>query len=308
MAHRSARGALRERRDVILERLGILEVKDDADEERGALLNELDGVRRSLELITPPRTVLKRLRIVRGCDVSWESMVGDARVRHCGACDREVYDLTAMDPDEVEDFVEARRENLPCVRMHARPDGRYQDGPCAPAQRRHFTRAIAAAAALGLAGVLGTLGGEGDATGTCASSTSASDHASSNHVDGGAFTNATPNPSLPDSARRWGRGALSADTLGEPTVCVREAPPELEDLEPTFWSNEAVVRAAAGAAPGYVTLTVTVDTRGRLSADVLYASEGLEEIAARVARAAPHVRAPFRPTEPITTHWYHAFR
>ena len=99
MAHRSARDALRERREEILGQLAALETVEDADQARTLLLRELDEVRSSLELITPPRPRRMRLRLVRGCDMRWENMVGDARVRHCGACDREVYDLTAMSAD-----------------------------------------------------------------------------------------------------------------------------------------------------------------------------------------------------------------
>lgn len=160
MAHRSARDALRERREEILGQLAALETVEDADQARTLLLRELDEVRSSLELITPPRPLRMRLRLVRGCDMRWENMVGDARVRHCGACDREVYDLTAMSADEVEAFVEARQHDLPCVQLHARPDGRYQDGPCAPAERRHLTRAALAAAGLGLSGLLSVLASE----------------------------------------------------------------------------------------------------------------------------------------------------
>lgn len=143
--------------------LAALETVEDADEARTLLLRELDEVRTSLELINPPRPLRMRLRLVRGCDMRWENMVGDARVRHCGACDREVYDLTAMSADEVEAFVEARQHDLPCVQLHARPDGRYQDGPCAPAQRRNLKRAALAAAGLGLSGLLSVLATESSA-------------------------------------------------------------------------------------------------------------------------------------------------
>lgn len=304
MAHRSARGALRERREVIIERLGALEVLDDADDERGALLRELEGVRRSLELITPPRIVLKRLRIVRGCDVPWESMVGSARVRHCGACDREVYDLTAMDPDEVEDFVRARRENLPCVRMYARPDGRYQDGPCAPAKRRLLRRALVLASALGLTGLLGALSGEANAEATNTPS------GASSTFDAQGFATGRSAPSVRGSTSRSGRGIVSDDSgmTGEPSVSDTPYAHDLEALEAAFWADAEVARTIAGAGPGYMTLTVTVDTGGQMSAEVLFASDGLEEIAQGAARAARHVRARFRPREPVTTHWYRGFR
>lgn len=135
-----------------MDRLAAIELREDAEveDERRGLLGELDEVRRSLEQLAPRGLpVLSSLRLVRGCDVAWETMVGSARVRHCGICDREVYDLTAMDADEIESFVAARREALPCMRLYRRFDGRVQAGPCA--RPRKLGRAIAVATALGLA-------------------------------------------------------------------------------------------------------------------------------------------------------------
>lgn len=153
MPHRSQKQTLRDERDRILERLSALEVQagPEIDVERAELLGRLDGVRRSLEQITPPRSlpILASLRLVRGCDVPWDAMVGDARVRHCGVCDREVYDLTAMDPDEIEAFLAARKEALPCMRLHRRRDGRVQAGVCG--KPWPLGRAIVVAGALGLA-------------------------------------------------------------------------------------------------------------------------------------------------------------
>lgn len=158
MAHRDLREPLRERREQLLDRLAAIELREDegVEEERRGLLIELDEVRRSLEQLAPRGLpVLSSLRLVRGCDVAWETMVGSARVRHCGICDREVYDLTAMDADEVEAFLAARRDALPCLRLHRRFDGRVQAGPCA--RPRKLGRAIAVATALGLAALAGFL-------------------------------------------------------------------------------------------------------------------------------------------------------
>lgn len=158
MAHRDVREALREEREGILARLAALEVVDGEEGEREGLLRRLEEVRRSLEQASPARRspLLRSLRIVRSCPASWSSMTGDHRVRHCSQCDREVYDLTAMMPEEVEAFLRGRRDT-PCVQMHARPDGYYQDGPCLPGQRRTLRRALALAAGLGLGGLVALL-------------------------------------------------------------------------------------------------------------------------------------------------------
>lgn len=156
MPHRNMRDTLREERERILNGLAALEVQvgPDVEVHRGDLLLALDRVKSSLEQITPkrPLPVLASLTLVRGCSVSWDAMVGTARVRNCGVCEREVFDLTALDPEEIEAFLSERREKLPCLRLYVRPDGRYQEGPCAPARRRLF-HAAAAAALLGLVGL-----------------------------------------------------------------------------------------------------------------------------------------------------------
>jgi hypothetical protein len=50
-------------------------------------------------------------------------MDGDARRRHCDACDREVVDLSAMSEKEARAVVERAREVATCVRYRARSDG-----------------------------------------------------------------------------------------------------------------------------------------------------------------------------------------
>lgn len=157
MVHRDARAALVEEREAVLSRLAALEVVD-AEDERAALLRRLDAVRRSLEQASPVARspLLRSLRIVQACPASWASMEGDHRVRHCSQCDRNVYDLTALMPEEVEAFLGTQRESS-CVRMYARPDGHYQDGPCVPGERRMLRRAATLAASLGLGGLVALL-------------------------------------------------------------------------------------------------------------------------------------------------------
>lgn len=205
-----------------------------------------------------------------------------------------------MDPDEVEAFVLSRRANLPCIRMHVRPDGRYQDGPCEPARRRKLKRALFAATALGLTGILGTL--SADASEVVAP---ASDRAPASTFDERGFRD----PSLAGVDVHPSRGRLESYANGGP-MFTPSTPytDELDALEATFLASPALLRATRGAARGFLTLTVTVGTNGRLSADVFHASEGFEATARRVARAASRMRTDLRPSEPIHSHWYRAFR
>jgi hypothetical protein len=83
-------------------------------------------------------------------------MPGTDRVRHCGICDKEVWNLTAMDAEEAEAFLDERRTNLPCLVLHRRLDGYFQDGRCEPGEQR-MVRAAALATTLGLVAALGVL-------------------------------------------------------------------------------------------------------------------------------------------------------
>lgn len=117
--------------------------------ERQELVVELDRVGQELRALDEhPSAVLDAIRIHRPCPASWEHMLGTDRVRHCGTCDTEVYDLTAMDAEEVDAFLAERTEA--CVRLHARRDGRHQRSSCGAPPRPTLLRASAVAIALGL--------------------------------------------------------------------------------------------------------------------------------------------------------------
>lgn len=88
--------------------------------------------------------MLDRLTLKTPCTASWDAMVGDGSVRHCCQCNRNVYDLRAMDPDEAEAFLDdhlATTGSLPCARLYRRPDGRVMTSECPTVvDRRHRKR------------------------------------------------------------------------------------------------------------------------------------------------------------------------
>jgi hypothetical protein len=93
---------------------------------------------------------LESLRIASPCTASWEAMAGDDRVRHCGGCRKNVYDLSAMARGEAEALVREKEGRL-CVRLRRREDGTVITGDCPrglAAARRRLARVAAAAAAL----------------------------------------------------------------------------------------------------------------------------------------------------------------
>jgi hypothetical protein len=101
--------------------------------------------------------VLEGLSVASPCTVSWDTMKGDDRVRHCGSCRLNVYNLSEMSHREAEALVRNREGRL-CVRFFRRADGTVLTKDCPVgirAIRRRIARAWAAAAALFLGAFLG---------------------------------------------------------------------------------------------------------------------------------------------------------
>ena len=105
---------------------------------------------------------LEQIRIATPCSADWDDMAGDARVRFCGKCEKNVYNLSAMTRQEGEALVRQKEGRL-CVRLYQRQDGTVITSDCPVGVRRQRLRArvwarvsgAAASAAL----VLGLFGG-----------------------------------------------------------------------------------------------------------------------------------------------------
>jgi hypothetical protein len=91
--------------------------------------------------------MLEDVRVATPCGVSWDTMTGDDRVRFCGQCKKNVYNLSAMGRAEAEALV-AEREGPMCVRLSRRADGTVLSGDCPVGVRRRRVR-IAAFSAVG---------------------------------------------------------------------------------------------------------------------------------------------------------------
>ncbi len=68
------------------------------------------------------KTVLAQARAVP-CGNVWESLPGDERARHCAQCNRHVYNLAALSPEDF-DALQAENPERLCVVM-ARPPRRF---------------------------------------------------------------------------------------------------------------------------------------------------------------------------------------
>jgi hypothetical protein len=93
---------------------------------------------------------LKHVRVAAPCRADWDQMMGSDRVRFCGQCSLNVYNLSAMTRDEAESLI-ARSEGRLCVRFFRRNDGSIitQDCPvglrAVQARVSYWTKALAAA-------------------------------------------------------------------------------------------------------------------------------------------------------------------
>ena len=66
--------------------------------------------------------MIDNIRIASPCPANWEQMKGDDRVRHCDACNLNVYNLAAFTEAEIRELVANRKGRL-CGRIYQRRDG-----------------------------------------------------------------------------------------------------------------------------------------------------------------------------------------
>jgi hypothetical protein len=96
--------------------------------------------------------ILDNIRVASPCPASWDQMVGDHRIRHCGGCKKNVYNLSGMTRDEAEALAIEKNGNL-CVRYYQRADGGIMLADCVVGvSNKRKRRLVAAGAAALLAG------------------------------------------------------------------------------------------------------------------------------------------------------------
>jgi len=102
---------------------------------------------------------LDRVRVAAPCHVDWDTMFGDERVRFCGQCKLNVYNLSAMTRADAELLV-ARSEGRLCIRYYQRRDGSIITQNCPVGLRAIKRKVSRVASALGSA-VLSFMAGIG---------------------------------------------------------------------------------------------------------------------------------------------------
>ena len=99
---------------------------------------------------TPRRElpVLEDLRVAAPCDVTWDSMLGNGRARHCAKCDKDVFNISGMTRAEAQSFLLDRAGGA-CIRFYRRADGTVMTSDCPVGVRKKRVRHLAVLA-LGL--------------------------------------------------------------------------------------------------------------------------------------------------------------
>lgn len=127
---------------------------DSLERELATKSRDLADAARVLEEARAQRRLplLDNIRVATPCSAKWDTMLGDDRVRHCGECDKNVYNLSGMTRDEAENLLVAKNGDL-CARYFQRADGTILTTDCAVGiSKRRKRKLIAAGAAALLAG------------------------------------------------------------------------------------------------------------------------------------------------------------
>lgn len=83
-------------------------------------------MRRSLPVLNQAADALDLVEIPIPCDVPWDGMPGDERVRHCGHCKQNVYNVSELTRAEANHLLRARA----CLRIYRRPDNTVVTSDC----------------------------------------------------------------------------------------------------------------------------------------------------------------------------------
>ncbi len=158
MTYRDDLDAARNRRESLARqladvraRLGDREALLDEERRLAAALEDtqahIEHARKRVDL-----PLLRDVQIASPCHERWDAMLGDERVRFCGRCEKEVFDLSEMTAVEAESVL-AAHGGAACVRFYRRADGTVMTSDCPDRQRRRTRhRAIAVGAGLVAAG------------------------------------------------------------------------------------------------------------------------------------------------------------
>jgi hypothetical protein len=162
MPYREEQDALQERLDNLQRELDALRAQTRDLGELKARETELSAdaekVRAQLERMRGRRALplLDQVRVASPCNASWDDMTGDDRVRFCGKCEKNVFNISAMPREDAEQLLRERVGGELCVRFYQRTDGTVLTEDCPVGvrkkRRRQIAFAVAGAGAMAAAG------------------------------------------------------------------------------------------------------------------------------------------------------------
>ena len=102
---------------------------------------------------------LDNVRVAAPCPADWDGMSGNERVRFCGQCQLNVYNLSEMSRAEAERLI-GQAEGRLCVRYYRRRDGSIITTNC-PVGLRALKRRLSRVATAAASAILGFFAGLG---------------------------------------------------------------------------------------------------------------------------------------------------
>nr|MDQ3035642.1 hypothetical protein [Myxococcota bacterium] len=153
MAYRDDTDAARERRDALQRELTEIDrgiaAETDLVQRRADVARAIDDASREIERARArvALPMLATVRIASPCAARWDDMRGDERARHCGQCDKTVFDLSAMTGDEAEALLREHGASM-CARFYRRADGTVLTADCSVGAARRRRRGWALAAGM----------------------------------------------------------------------------------------------------------------------------------------------------------------
>ena len=105
------------------------------------------------------RNPLDHVQVAAPCPADWDQMIGSERVRFCGQCSLNVYNLSSMTRAEAEHLI-AGTEGRLCVRFYRRRDGSIITKDC-PVGLRAAARRVSYVAKAAISMIVGLFAGLG---------------------------------------------------------------------------------------------------------------------------------------------------
>ena len=93
--------------------------------------------------MTAQKKLLDGIMIAAPCNMGWENMAGDERVRFCNQCSLNVYNLSGMSDQEDEALLQEKGTNL-CISLYRRADGTVLTENCPVGLRKLKAKLLSA--------------------------------------------------------------------------------------------------------------------------------------------------------------------